>query len=53
MAGRDDHLGRLRGVVLVAPTVFVAFTALAAGLLAGVEGSPLSWVSRLAGTEGP
>lgn len=53
MARRDHRLGRIRRVALVAPTVFVAATALAAGLLAGVAGSPLFWVSRLVGTEGP
>lgn len=53
MRHRDNRLSRGRGLALVAPTVFVAATALAAGLLAGVAGSPLFWVSRLVGVEGP
>ncbi len=53
IARRDDRLGRIRQVALIAPTVFVAVTALAAGLLAGIPGSPLFWVTRMVGAEGP
>ncbi|MCC5872169.1 MAG: monovalent cation/H+ antiporter subunit D family protein [Gammaproteobacteria bacterium] len=53
MAERADGLSRVRQIALVGPTAFVAITALAAGLLAGVPGSPLFWASRLVGAEAP
>lgn len=53
MARQRNRLGRLRRLALLGPTVFVAITSLGAGVLAGVPGSPLFWVTRLVGVEVP
>lgn len=52
LAARSSRLGPMRQAALLGPTLFVAMTSLAAGLLAGVPGSPLFWVTRLVGAEG-